>query len=275
MDLVGVACPLGTSRGRSRVIDLTGKIFGFLTVQRYLGKRIRRGDLWECRCSCGNTVKALGGALRRGETHSCGKGLCRHGTNLVGQAFGKLTVLSYLGADPAGNRLWLCQCACGKTKELGSHYLVSGKTKSCGAPECRFGIPKGEASFRALLLNYRNNARDRDLVWELTSDQFRELTRQPCYYCGVPPSQICGSKAANGTYTYNGVDRLDPKKGYFEGNTVPCCKLCNLGKRNLSQTEFKDWARRLVAWALSGMPEVQIVRILAELGYEVTPYPKK
>lgn len=49
------------------------------------------------------------------------------------------------------------------------------------------------------------------------------------------------------TYTYNGVDRVNNSDGYTIKNCVPCCAICNYAKRDLSETEFVAWARRLVA----------------------------
>lgn len=61
---------------------------------------------------------------------------------LKGQQFGRLTVIEQLKSDPKKGRMWLCLCACGKTKEVCSAYLRSGDTKSCGCLEYenqRFG----------------------------------------------------------------------------------------------------------------------------------------
>lgn len=53
--------------------DLTGKIFGRLEVIK-LSKRIgkRNTRYWECKCDCGNIKTVSGGALRSGQTQSCG-----------------------------------------------------------------------------------------------------------------------------------------------------------------------------------------------------------
>lgn len=52
--------------------------------------------------------------------------------DLKGQQFSKLTVLENAGTDKHGNKLWLCQCECGKQKVIAGCYLRCGKTKSCG-----------------------------------------------------------------------------------------------------------------------------------------------
>ena len=45
--------------------------------------------------------------------------------------------------------------------------------------------------------------------------------------------------------TYNGIDRIDSTKGYFNDNVVSCCKVCNRAKSNLSLEDFKQWAANL------------------------------
>ena len=53
-------------------IDLTGKIFGRLTViSKNVGKR-ERDLLWDCVCLCGTYKTIRGSCLRRGMTKSCG-----------------------------------------------------------------------------------------------------------------------------------------------------------------------------------------------------------
>ncbi len=58
--------------------------------------------------------------------------------NLIGQTFGKLTVIESLGRLPIPNSqkrpFWLCNCSCGQTCEAREDALVSGRRTSCG--EC-------------------------------------------------------------------------------------------------------------------------------------------
>lgn len=56
-----------------RLVDLSGKKFGRLTVVR----RNEHNDkynkpMWNCICDCGNEVVVLGNALKNGNTKSCG-----------------------------------------------------------------------------------------------------------------------------------------------------------------------------------------------------------
>ncbi len=51
--------------------------------------------------------------------------------DIVGQTFGKLTVLARDG-NRRGLALWLCSCACGKEHSTTGHNLRKGATISCG-----------------------------------------------------------------------------------------------------------------------------------------------
>jgi len=55
----------------SRTIDITGQVFGRLTVIGSAGSSNKRA-LWRCRCECGNEHIAQGKLLRKGKVKSCG-----------------------------------------------------------------------------------------------------------------------------------------------------------------------------------------------------------
>lgn len=54
----------------------------------------------------------------------------------IGKTFNYWTVLSAAGLTKDKKQLWLCKCACGRTKKVRQYSLESGKSKSCG---CRSG----------------------------------------------------------------------------------------------------------------------------------------
>lgn len=56
----------------SKLIDLTGKRFGKLTVLSRAENSKANTAKWLCRCDCGNTCIVYGSSLRRGQTQSCG-----------------------------------------------------------------------------------------------------------------------------------------------------------------------------------------------------------
>lgn len=51
---------------------------------------------------------------------------------LVGQVFGRLTVLNQVENGKFGKRQWLCQCECGNTHIAATTKLTTGELRSCG-----------------------------------------------------------------------------------------------------------------------------------------------
>lgn len=51
---------------------------------------------------------------------------------LIGEKFGRLTVLEYAGKDKYGHVKWLCRCICNKEITCLGMRLKQGFTKSCG-----------------------------------------------------------------------------------------------------------------------------------------------
>ena len=51
---------------------------------------------------------------------------------LVGQTFGRLTVLEELEERRCGNVMYSCQCSCGNIRTVAGGHLRSGHTQSCG-----------------------------------------------------------------------------------------------------------------------------------------------
>lgn len=162
----------------------------------------------------------------------------------TGRRFGRLVVYGYVGQTTSHSR-WLCQCDCGNTHVVGGPNLVSKKrgVRSCGCLLKENGMifrkPDGVAAANALLASYKYGARKRDFSWNLTDEQFFELTKRPCFYCGKPPSNVKAGYRSD--YVYSGVDRLDNSLGYTLENCQPCCEICNKSKRGMSLEDFSLW----------------------------------
>lgn len=52
--------------------------------------------------------------------------------NLIGQKFGRLTVIDFADKSNTGKTKWMCKCDCGTVKSVLADSLKSGKTISCG-----------------------------------------------------------------------------------------------------------------------------------------------
>ena len=108
--------------------DLTGKRFGKLRV---LGRTEsnKKGVYWNCVCDCGNKTIVESSQLKRGKTKSCG---CLRKCDLLGQKFGRLTVVKEIGRDKRNNVMWLCKCDCGNEVTTSSNNLSRKHIESCG-----------------------------------------------------------------------------------------------------------------------------------------------
>ena len=126
--------------------DLTGQKFGRLTAIKPIENHTNSNGKsmmtkWFCRCDCGNECNVQSGNLLSGHTLSCGcynkeQASKRSLINLVGQRFGRLTVLERVENEitSSGNSvvMWRCLCDCGEEIIVRSSALLHGYTKSCG-----------------------------------------------------------------------------------------------------------------------------------------------
>lgn len=89
------------------------------------------------------------------------------------------------------------------------------------------------------------------MIFELTKEQFKNLTSNRCFYCGVPPDYLFNRLGSRGRlvskepYIYNGVDRISSKKGYIVSNCVTCCGICNKMKSTLDLDVFQEKIKKI------------------------------
>lgn len=105
------------------------------TKPRGKGKNI----YWICRCDCGRLVSRsscnLQTSIRNHTNANCG--CVTPKKNLIGQKFGKLTVISEnleLSSNPDKNWavFWNCKCDCGNECVVSANNLMQNHTTSCG-----------------------------------------------------------------------------------------------------------------------------------------------
>lgn len=238
-------------------LDLVGKIFGKLTVIKRAEKPKNcktDGSYWLCQCECGKTKIVLGTSLQNNSTKSCGclkkenmsKEFLDHQQkqeDIIGQKFGRLTVIRDIENEKRS--LCLCKCECGKEITTRKDALKAGRTISCGCYH-KEKLKKGKTSEEVLIRNifnsYKNNAKKRKICFELNSEDFESIIRKKCAYCGRDWSNKRISNYDQDIYfLYNGIDRVDSKKGYILDNCVPCCSTCNMAKSSMALDEFFSW----------------------------------
>lgn len=227
----------------SRRIDLTGRVFGRLTVTKYLGK-----FRYECICTCGNVKQINVTSLRSGSTRSCGcirreQLRALRFQDLTGQRFGRLIVLAQ--ADHVhGRTAWLCRCDCStKTFVRTAHELKSGDTRSCGC------LRKEIATAQAVRIGHEQVG-PKSPAWNPNlSDEDRQRKRRG----GVVPARRylvwrtkvfkrCGRRCAICQSTTNRLFRAHhiyswaayPKKRFTVSNGEIFCEECHKAYHKLA-----------------------------------------
>lgn len=136
-----------------KVIDMTNKRFGHLTVLKRVQNNKKNEAQWLCQCDCGNYKIAVGWLLRKGSIISCGclkekkKFINRIS---IGDKFGSLKVIKIDHFDNHNRPYYQCLCDCGKITIVSGRNLFSNGTNSCG---CKRFQSKGEKRIEQLLLN--------------------------------------------------------------------------------------------------------------------------
>ena len=165
----------------------------------------------------------------------------------TGDSHDKLTVIDIIPTNQSGKHSRLkVRCECGVIKEM--QTPIYNKSKSCGCSRYtdvkRVIRPATEtAAFNSLYYQYKRSANKRGYVFELTVEDFRDLTTQPCYYCGIEPHRTF--KNHRSEYKYNGIDRLDNTVGYVRHNCRTACFTCNQAKHSMTTEEFEAWLERI------------------------------
>jgi hypothetical protein len=158
-------------------LNLVGKKFGRLTAIRDSENNNEQSS-WVCLCDCGKEIVTVGWYLTSGHKQSCGclqKEMTSKATskNLLGNTFGRLTVLERYGINKWGSILWKCKCSCGNIVNVTGSSLIRGSTKSCGcyaterARECNTKNLIGIKFSRLLVLEKdENTAKSGNVKWK-------------------------------------------------------------------------------------------------------------
>lgn len=82
---------------------------------------------------------------------------------------------------------------------------------------------------------YKNNAKTREKLYDLTKEKFDDLINGMCKYCKRTPRPG----------TFFGIDKIDPNGNYTENNCVTACTSCNWAKWDQLEEDFVDRDKRI------------------------------
>lgn len=246
-------------------VNLTGRTFGYWQVLREDFDRPANGhSKWICKCVCGKERSVDCQSLLRGASVSCGcikPDKFIDGSDYINRVFGRLTVISLVDpikdSDDKYRTAYLCHCSCGNDLIVSRHHLQnkSGR-RSCGClndeNRSKLGLSKRKlppdlASGKVL---YEKAYSDGNISFK----DFCRISKLNCFYCDKEPSNSHNKylhrdkwgknsdfAKENGTFIYNGLDRIDSSRGHDLDNVVPCCFQCNRSKSDKSLDEFGEW----------------------------------
>lgn len=168
--------------------------------------------------------------------------------------FGQLTVLSNCGSDRKGNRLYLCQCLCGKQTTVNQYSLVSGNSKTCGCSFRRQG--EDSTSYKGFKLisgafwgNIKNNAKNRKIDFDLSIEFAWHLFISQNGKCALTGKQITLGDKSKQTAS---LDRIDSSIGYIPNNVQWIHKDVNRMKNHFSQDYFIETCRLVARHSVIG-----------------------
>lgn len=196
----------------------------------------------------------------RGRAPNLNRGKFNPIKDLIGTKRNKITVIECVisprGDCNRGGR-WKCQCDCGNS------VIINGNRRlpqSCGCITRQL-IAKGAntrrkprlASINLQYTTHCNSAKSRGMI-PLSRKNWENIISLPCHYCNQIDKRKWPISRAHGginlslspdqidayTIDVNGIDRLNSELDYNLNNCVPCCRLCNTMKSNLSVPQFLD-----------------------------------
>ena len=229
-----------------KIKDLEGEKVGMLTAIESNHKEGVRG--WNCQCECGEIIFVP--TFTWGRKKSCGCVRKRNKQNLVGQRFGMLTVVELVGYTASRRLEYKCVCDCGEEVVSQIRYLQRGTRTHCGCQTAEVQsranrLEWGISTRNRVLGTYKQNAKQKGFAFEISDEKAYELFSGNCYYCGEAPYKTLNIKKHYGSFTHNGIDRLDSLVGYQDDNVVSCCSNCNFLKSAIHHDEFLEMIKKI------------------------------
>jgi len=161
-----------------------------------------------------------------------------HKFNLVGERFGMLLVKNYHALDKYKNKLWLCNCDCGKSATYTTAALRQGKATSCKCNQYKKGSDVyNYTGYKDISgskwYSIKQNAKTRKLDFEILKEDVWEIyiaQHKKCSFTNLPVSFKTGTAS---------VDRKDNALGYTVENIHIVHKDINLMRNKFSIVYFK------------------------------------
>lgn len=179
---------------------------------------------------------------------------------LVGQRFGRFTVLERSNRTDGHTHWWICKCDCGNTKEVRGGSLLRGDTKSCGCLNREMAKERG----KAMLTKHGWYGTRLYSIWHSMVDRCTNSKARNyndyggrgitvCEEWRNHPEQFCEWSVKNGYDDSLSIDRIDTNGNYEPAN----CQWISIEKQQQNKRNninitlngethcLAEWARKL------------------------------
>jgi hypothetical protein len=171
-----VAAPM-----KSRVaMDLTGQVFGRLTVMSRATSNRGGQRMWVCKCACaaGTICVVACNNLVSGNSTSCGcfrrEQLLANAPikDITGQRFGRWLVTGRAGRTAKSQATWTCVCDCGEIRAVAGSDLRNGSSTSCGKHQVKLNLKnlQGQRFGKLVVVSREGNTRTGACTWRCMCD---------------------------------------------------------------------------------------------------------
>lgn len=176
--------------------------------------------------------------------------------DFTGMRFGKLVVVSLVGYFPKGC-IWNTICDCGnEVTKYGTQLTKSKHVRSCGCTRAE-NVKKSRWTGHceisgSYLKRLEHNAKLRGIEYNLSPEYIWGIFLTQNRICALSGMEIKFSSKANEASA--SLDRIDPGKGYDEGNVQWVHKTINEMKWDLSALEFNHFCSLISAPITESVP---------------------
>lgn len=217
-----------------------------------LGKQYYYSYIIQCK-QCGELKKIWISDFKNVEKRGCQKcNTLRDREEFVGTETSIYKVLEFDRVEKQGNnlrRFYKVQCKkCGAISIMRKDTIQNAKGPGCRLCNGNNKVPTKYGPINVYYNNYRTGALSRNLEWNLSLDEFKNIINKDCCYCGQKPEEKQSLIRYNKTGSpilVNGIDRIDSTKGYYKENCVPCCFMCNKMKSDLYYKDFLHHIKKI------------------------------